>query len=341
MQNIEVLQERIKNISTLEELEELRVHLLGRQGEITILLKNLNVLPVEERRKRGNELNNFKNEIEDFLNNRKTEIEEGVLNSKLKNEAIDIFLPPFSLPMGRLHILSIVYKKVEEVLGSLGYEVVEGPEIESDYYNFEALNMPVHHPARDMWDTFYFENGLLLRTHTSPVQIRTMQSRQPPIKIIAPGKCYRRDNPDASHSPGFHQLEGLYIDEGVSLSHLKGTLEFFARAMFGPYQEVKLITSYYPFVEPGLEVSLKCVICKGKGCITCKYSGWLEILGAGMVHPDVLSRQEIYPDKYSGFAFGIGIDRVAMLMYGIKDIRSFLENDLRFLNQFKAILEET
>lgn len=339
MLSLDKLQDRIQDSSKLEELEELRINLLGRQGELTLLLKSLKDLPADQRKIRGEELNNLKKRIEELIKIRKLQLEEEAMDSRLKEESIDVFLPPFSLSYGRIHILSRVYRKLENVFKSLGYEVVKGPEIESDYYNFEALNMPSNHPARDMWDTFYLENGFLLRTHTSPVQIRTMKNQKPPIKIVASGKCYRRDNPDASHSPAFNQLEGLYVDQGVSLSHLKGTLEFFARATFGPYQEIKLRTSYFPFVEPGLEVAVKCVICKGNGCATCKYTSWIEILGAGMVHPEVLERQNIDPNKFSGFAFGVGIDRVAMLMYGIKDIRSLFENDLRFLEQFKNYLD--
>ncbi|MBT9129927.1 MAG: Phenylalanine--tRNA ligase alpha subunit [candidate division WS2 bacterium] len=340
MINIKEIKKQLEQANSLCELEALRINLLGRQGVLNSYLKDLKNLPLDERKKRGEELNLIKEELECIISKKIEAINRSLLLERLKKDSIDPYLPPFPINIGRMHILNRVINKIIHVLERLGYEAVEGPEVETEYYNFEALNMPLHHPARDMWDTFYLNNGKLLRTHTSPIQIRAMEANKLPIKIIASGRCFRRDNPDASHSPIFHQIEALYIDKGVSFAHLKGTLEYFARSMFGREQKVKFILSYFPFVEPGAEVAVKCVICKGRGCITCKQTGWLEILGAGMVHPEVLERQNIDYKIYSGFAFGMGAERIAMLMYGINHIRHFLDNDLRFLNQFKYNLED-
>ena len=340
MIDINKIKKQLEQANTLDELEAFRINLLGRQGVLNSYLKDLKNLPIDERKKRGEELNLLKEELECIISKKIEAINYSLLLERLKKDSIDPYLPPFPINIGRMHILNRIINKIIQVLERLGYETVEGPEVETEYYNFEALNMPVHHPARDMWDTFYLNNGKLLRTHTSPVQIRTMESIRPPIKIIAPGRCFRKDNPDASHSPVFYQIEVLYIDKGVSFAHLKGTLEYFARSMFGREQEVKFILSYFPFVEPGAEVAVKCIICKGRGCITCKQTGWLEILGAGMVHPEVLERQNIDSKIYSGFAFGMGPERIGMLMYGVNHIRHFLDNDLRFLNQFKFSLED-
>lgn len=340
MIDIKKIKIQVEQSNTLGELEALRINLLGRQGVLNSYLKDIKNLPLDERKKQGEELNCLKEELECIISKKIESINYSLILEKLKKDSIDPYLPPFPINIGRMHILNRIINKIIQVLERLGYETVEGPEVETEYYNFEALNMPIHHPARDMWDTFYLNNGRLLRTHTSPVQIRTMESHKPPIKIIAPGRCFRKDNPDASHYPIFHQIEVLYIDKGVSFAHLKGTLEYFARSMFGREQEVKFYLHYFPFVEPGAEVAVKCVICKGRGCNTCKQTGWLEILGAGMVHPEVLERQNIDSKIYSGFAFGMGSERIAMLMYGINHIRHFLDNDLRFLNQFKFSLED-
>jgi phenylalanyl-tRNA synthetase alpha chain len=311
---------------------QIKAQFLGRKGELTILLREVKNLSEEERPCAGEILNRLKHEME-------SEIERSLLIASQKKkqksfkEKIDITLPGRRVPLGKLHPITQVLERVTEIFNNLGFEVAEGPEVEFDYYNFEALNIPKDHPARDMQDTFYITEDILLRTHTSPVQIRVMESRKPPVKIIAPGKVYRCDS-DVSHSPMFHQVEGFYVDRGVSFADLKGTLTIFAHKMFGEETAVRFRPSFFPFTEPSAEVDIQCVICQGKGCRVCSGTGWIEILGAGLIHPEVFRMVGYDPEEVSGFAFGMGIERIAMLKFGIDDIRLFFENDLRFLQQF-------
>ncbi len=321
----------IRGAGSPEELEQLRVKYLGRRGALTLILRSLGQLEPELRRVVGQEANQVKSALEAAL--------AGAL-SALKNAAraaaatgIDVTLPGRPFPLGHRHPLNRIMAEVCDIFLHLGFEAVEGPEVELDWYNFEALNLPPDHPARDMQDTFYFNDQVLLRTHTSPMQIRTMERRRPPVRIIAPGKVYRRDS-DITHSPMFHQVEGLLVDQGVTFADLKGVLTAFVHEMFGPEVGVRFRPSYFPFTEPSAEVDIECVICRGEGCRVCKITGWLEVLGAGMVHPAVFEAVGYDPETYTGFAFGLGIERIAMLKYGIDDIRLFFDNDLRFLQQF-------
>jgi phenylalanyl-tRNA synthetase alpha chain len=314
-----------------EELESLRVKYLGRKGALTQVLRSLKELPPEVRRPAGQEANRAKEALEAALDRALAALKEA--RGRGPGSVIDVTLPGRRPPLGRLHPLNQVMAEVCDIFLHLGFEAVEGPEVELDWYNFEALNLPPDHPARDMQDTFYFNDQVLLRTHTSPMQIRTMERRQPPVRIIAPGKVYRRDS-DITHSPMFHQVEGLLVDRGVTFADLKGTLTAFVHEMFGPEVSLRFRPSYFPFTEPSAEVDIECVICRGAGCRVCKITGWLEILGAGMVHPAVFEAVGYDPEEYTGFAFGLGIERIAMLKYGIDDIRLFFDNDLRFLRQF-------
>ena len=326
----EVLQE-IREPATLEDLELLRVKYLGRKGALTTILRGLGKLDPEERRRIGQEANRAKEALEAALDEAL-----GALKAAARRAAtptVDVTLPGRRLPRGRLHPLNQTMAEVCDIFLHLGFEAVEGPEVELDWYNFEALNLPPDHPARDMQDTFYFNDQVLLRTHTSPMQIRTMEARQPPVRIIAPGKVYRRDS-DITHSPMFHQVEGLLVDKGVTFADLKGVLTAFVHQMFGPEVGVRFRPSYFPFTEPSAEVDIECVMCGGHGCRVCQATGWLEVLGSGMVHPAVFEAVGYDPETYTGFAFGLGIERIAMLKYGVDDIRLFFENDLRFLRQF-------
>lgn len=318
-----------------DQLNQVRIRYLGKKGELTAILRGMGKLAPEDRPVVGREANRIRDEIEAELEHRQRELEAQELSRRLEAEAIDVTLPGYPVQPGRAHPISQVLERVEEIFLGMGFEVFEGPEVEFDYYNFEALNIPPEHPARDMQDSFYFTSNILLRTHTSPGQIRVMQKMAPrlPVRVIIPGKVYRRDD-DATHSPMFHQVEGLLVDEGITFGNLKGTLLAFARQMFGPGQQIRLRPSYFPFTEPSAEVDISCIICGGAGCRTCGNSGWLEILGAGMVHPQVLANGGYDPERVSGFAFGMGIERIAMLKYGIDDLRLFFENDLRFLAQF-------
>jgi phenylalanyl-tRNA synthetase alpha chain len=315
------------------ELEQARVRFLGRQGALTQLLRSLGRLPAEERPLVGAAANDAKRELETLLEGRVDEARARERRHQRERERPDLTLPGRRPPRGTLHPLTQVRDDIIAVFASLGFSVAEGPEIETDYYNFEALNLPPDHPARDMQDTFYFSADTLLRTHTSPVQIRVMQVQRPPVRIVVPGTVYRRDA-DISHSPMFHQVEGLAVDANVSMADLKGTLELFAREMFGAGSRIRFRPSFFPFTEPSAEVDVLCFACGGDGCRLCKGSGWLEILGSGMVHPQVLRNVGYDPEAVTGWAFGMGIERVAMLRYGIDDIRLFFENDLRFLKQF-------
>ena len=324
----------IKTAVSLDQLEGVRIKYLGRKGILTSVLKRLKELPLEQRPKAGAEANQLKEEIERSIEKRRLVFQSQLQQERFRSEKIDVTLPGKKRPLGRLHPITQVIEKSVDIFVGLGFTVALGPEIESEYYHFEALNMPPEHPARDMWSTFYVTDNLVLRAHTSPVQIRVMEQNDPPVRIISVGRCYRRDPFDPSHSPVLHQIEGLYVDECVSFGDLKGTLEVFVEKMYGEDVGVRFVPSYFPFTEPSAEVKISCVICRGKGCKVCKQSGWLEVLGCGMVHPSVFKAVGYDPDKYSGFAFGMGIDRIAMLKYRIDDIRLFYENDLSFLEQF-------
>lgn len=319
---------------TEKEIEELRVRFLGKKGELTAILKQMGSLSAEERPIMGQLVNEAKQKTEELINKKKSEIKEKATQLKLKAETIDITMPGKAVKTGGLHPLNTVLDDMIDIFQSMGFDVVDGPEVETDHYNFECLNVPADHPARDMQDTFYLGENLLLRTQTSAAQIRTMENRKPPIRVICPGRVYRADEVDATHSPVFHQIEGLVVDKGITMCDLKGVLEQFAHEIYGPETNVKFRPSFFPFTEPSVEVDVTCSECGGKGCRVCKGSGWIEILGAGMVHPRVLKSCGIDPDEYSGFAFGIGLDRLTTTRYKISDIRLLFENDKRFLEQF-------
>jgi len=324
----------IEAASDIAALEELRVSYLGKKGALTGLLKNLVQLSAEERPKAGAEINAVKQQLNEQLNARKASLQGAALAAQLAEEAIDVTLPGRRAETGSLHPITRTIQRMETFFSSMGFEVVEGPEIEDDYHNFEALNIPAHHPARAMHDTFYVDDTHVLRTHTSGVQVRTMEAQQPPIRVICPGRVYRCDS-DLTHSPMFHQVEGLLIDETSNFGHLKGLLEDFLHAFFERDDlSVRLRPSYFPFTEPSAEVDIQCVKCSGAGCRVCSHTGWIEVLGCGMVNPKVLEMSGIDPDKYRGFAFGMGVERLSMLRYGIGDLRLNFDNDLRFLAQF-------
>lgn len=335
IEDITSLKDRaLKELDTLQDIQELenfRVKYLGKKGEITQALRLLKDLPLEEKKRLGSELNELKSYLERVLSERKREL---LLAEEDKESLIDLTLPGRKSAQGGLHPLTQVIDEICETFLRLGFEIVTGPEVESDYYNFTALNIPIWHPARDMQATFYLKNGALLRTHTSPMQIRAMLERTPPLRIIAPGKVYRCDA-DVRHSPMFHQVEGLMVDDRVSLSDLKGILSYFAREIFGQATKVRFRPSYFPFTEPSMEMDISCVICEGRGCRVCSHTGWLEILGAGMVHPEVLKAVNYDTSKWQGFAFGLGVERIAMIKYEIDDIRLFFENHLLFLESFR------
>lgn len=323
----------IATASSIEQLQDIRISLLGRKGELTALMKGLGSLSVAERPIVGQLVNTVRADIESALGTAIESAEEKVIAARLQSERIDTSLPGRRPQKGTKHPVSLVIEEICSIFAGLGFAVAEGPEIEHDWYNFEALNFPPEHPARDMQDTFFVENDMLLRTHTSPVQIRTMLKQKPPVRIIAPGTVYRCDS-DATHSPMFHQIEGLMIDAGVTFGDLKGILTVFTNQLFGQKTGVRLRPSYFPFTEPSAEVDIACVMCGGRGCRVCKNSGWLEILGAGMVDPEVYRHVQYDAESISGFAFGMGIERIAMLKYGISDMRLLFENDVRFLGQF-------
>ena len=323
----------IATASSVEQLQEIRISLLGRKGELTALMKGLGALSAEERPIVGQLVNSVRDGIETALGAAIESAHEKHIADRLQSERIDTSLPGRHPQKGTKHPVSLVIEEICSIFAGLGFAVAEGPEIEHDWYNFEALNFPPEHPARDMQDTFFVENNMLLRTHTSPVQIRTMLKQKPPVRIIAPGTVYRCDS-DATHSPMFHQIEGLMVDTKVTFGDLKGILTVFTNQLFGQKTGVRLRPSYFPFTEPSAEVDIACVICGGKGCRVCKNSGWLEILGAGMVDPEVYRHVQYDAENISGFAFGMGIERIAMLKYGISDMRLLFENDVRFLRQF-------
>jgi phenylalanyl-tRNA synthetase alpha chain len=320
---------------TVQELNDAKVKFLGKKGELTTILRSTGQLPHEERPLFGKLVNEVRDELELLWLKREQDLFNAEEKQRLLAEGLDITLPGRTIERGTIHPITRVIDETKKIFMHMGYEIVEGPEIEWDYYNFEALNIPPDHPARDMQDTFFIAEKLLLRSQTSPVQIHTMESKQPPIRILAPGKVYRSDS-DITHSPMFHQVEGLVVDRGITFADLKGTLQLFAERMFGPHTKIRLRPSYFPFTEPSAEVDVSCIICKGEGCRVCKDTGWLEILGSGMVHPHVLSQVGYDPKEVTGFAFGVGVERMAMLKYGIHDIRLLFENDIRFLQQFTS-----
>ena len=315
-------------------LEEIRVKYLGKKGELTTILRGMGSLSPEERPVVGKLVNEAKGEVEAKLEEVGTAIKTKEKNAKLASEVIDISLPGKKQVIGKRHPLDLTLERMKEIFISMGFSIEDGPEVELDHYNFEALKIPKDHPARSEQDTFYINDNIVLRTQTSPIQIRTMENQEPPIKMISPGKVYRSDAVDATHSPIFYQMEGLVIDKGVTFADLKGTLELFAKKMFGDKVVTKFRPHHFPFTEPSAEMDATCFVCEGKGCRVCKGSGWIEILGCGMVHPNVLRNCGIDPEVYSGFAFGFGVDRMVMLKYGIDDIRALYESDMRFLNQF-------
>ena len=331
----QVTEEAVRKVNDIEALNEIKVKVLGRKGELTNLLRGLKDLSGESKAEAGKTANDIKNLLENMIEEKAGDIKTREMDRKLLEERIDVTLPGLPLQTGGIHPISRVTREIQNIFIGMGFTVAEGPEIESDYYNFAALNVPKDHPARDMQDTFYINEEMLLRTHTSPVQVRTMEKLAPqiPVKIIVPGKVYRKDD-DATHSPMFNQVEGLVIDEHITFGDLKGTLMMFARQIFAEDVKVRYRPSFFPFTEPSAEMDISCVICKGDGCRVCSHTGWLEILGAGMVHPQVLINGGYDPEKVSGFAFGMGIERIAMLKYGINDLRLFFDNDKRFLTQF-------
>ncbi len=317
-----------------EELEQLRAAYLGRSSRLRAIFESLGQLAVERRREVAAPANRLRQELERELESRHNQIQDALDQSLGQTEMMDLTAPARPLGQGRLHLVTQIEREVVEVLARLGYSVVYGPELETDYYNFEALNIPKGHPARDTQDSFYFSDDQLLRSQTSPVQIHTMENTRPPIRVIAPGRCFRRENLDATHLASFYQVEGLAVDVGIDVSHLKGTLQYFAEAIFGGERRIRLRPDYFPFTEPSFEVAVSCGLCGGSGCRGCGGSGWLEIMGAGMVHPAVLRRGGIDPTVHSGFAFGMGLERIAMLKHHLDDIRLLYENDLRFVLQF-------
>lgn len=333
-QILSTAEDEIKQATKVQALEQIRTRYLGKKGQLTEYLKSLGNLPAEERPKVGQAVNVAKKQLEAVFAEREQSLSQAEIAAKLAAETIDVTLPGRGEQLGSMHPVTRTRERIEAFFKQVGFQIAEGPEIEDEYHNFEALNIPESHPARAQHDTFYFDNRLVLRTHTSPVQIRVMKEGKPPFKIIAPGRVYRCDS-DVRHTPMFHQVEGLVIDENASFAELKGLIHDFLQHFFEtPHLAVRFRPSYFPFTEPSAEVDIQCVNCKGKGCRVCSHTGWLEILGSGMVHPNVLKAVNIDPEKYQGYAFGIGIDRLAMLRYGIPDLRIIFENDVRFLEQF-------
>ncbi|OMD58572.1 phenylalanine--tRNA ligase subunit alpha [Paenibacillus odorifer] len=330
---------KLQEVMDPQVLNDLRVKYLGKKGELTEVLRGMGGLSAEERPVIGQVANQVRSAIEEIIGAKQEAFQEQETQQRLQAEKVDVTLPGRRMQQGGIHPLSRVVQEIEDIFIGMGYRVAEGPEVETDYYNFEALNLPKNHPARDMQDSFYLTDDLLMRTQTSPVQIRTMQAMngEDPVKIICPGKVFRRDDDDATHSFQFHQIEGLVIGSNIRMSDLKGTLQQFVQEMFGPNTGIRLRPSFFPFTEPSVEVDVSCFKCGGDGCRLCKQSGWLEILGAGMVHPNVLKMGGYDPAEYSGFAFGMGVERIAMLKYGIDDIRHFYSNDMSFVKQFKGV----
>lgn len=333
------VKDEIAKSSSLEQLEKIDSQYIGRKGEITLVLRSLSEQPIEYRREIGKAANVVSNELKALVEIKRKELEKAVLSEKLEKEKIDITLPPGKTQSAHFHPLVQVMYEIVDIFAAMGFQVATGPEIETDYYNFEALNMPQGHPARGMWDTLYLniqskqQGQCLLRTHTSPVQIRVMEKTKPPLRIVVPGKVFRHEASDATHGSIFHQIEGFAVDEGITFADLKGTLISFAKKMFGENVKVRFRPSYFPFTEPSAEMDISCAICQGAGCRVCKDNGWLEMLGCGMIHPNLFRAVGYDTEKYTGFAFGIGVDRFAMFKYGIDDLRLFYENDVRVLRQ--------
>jgi phenylalanyl-tRNA synthetase alpha chain len=325
--------DEIQRCTSIEDLEQIRVRLLGKKGAITEQLKSLGAMPADVRKAAGANINEAKNSLTAALDQRRAALEAEKLEQQLASDSIDVTLPGRGQYGGGLHPVTRVRRRVEQIFRNAGFSIEDGPEIEDEWHNFEALNIPANHPARAMHDTFYFGDGRLLRTHTSPVQIRAMRGRQPPFRVIAPGRVYRNDS-DMTHTPMFHQVEGLVVDEGITFANLKAVLHGFMRALFEKDVKMRLRPSYFPFTEPSAEVDISCVACGGAGCRVCKNTGWVEVAGCGVVHPNVLRAVDVDPERYTGYAFGMGIDRLTMLRYNVNDIRLYFENDLRFLKQF-------
>lgn len=332
---LEEAKDQIVKAANLFETEDLRVKFLGKKGQLTELLRSMGKMDPEERKEFGKEANNVRAELEGMLESKFAELKHAFKNIQFKAEKIDVTEPGVKIKLGVKHPLTITIEEISRIFMSMGYSIAEGPEVETVFNNFDALNAGANHPSRDMTDTFYITETTLLRTQTSPVQARTLMKENPPIKVISPGRCFRCDTPDATHSPMFHQVEGLLVDEGVNMADLKGTLDSFAKQMFGSKTKTKFRPHHFPFTEPSAEMDVSCFKCGGKGCRVCKGSGWIEILGCGMVHPNVLSVGHVDTEKYTGFAFGMGVERIAMLKYEVDDIRLFYENDMRFIQQFK------
>ncbi len=324
----------IKSASGLKDLEDLRIKYLGKKGDVTQVLKNMKDLSAEERPLIGKIANDVREEIESLLEASKEDKKAYEIQAQLQNESIDVTMPSKVTKRGHKHPINVALDEVIDIFLGMGFKIAEGPEVETVYHNFDALNAPIDHPSRSLSDTFYITEDMILRTQTSPIQVRTMKNQKPPIKIIAPGRCFRNDEIDATHSPMFHQIEGLVIDKNITMADLKGTLDMFAKRLFGSQTKTKFRPHYFPFTEPSGEVDVSCFKCGGEGCRFCKGSGWIEILGCGMVHPNVLKECGIDPTEYNGFAFGMGLDRVTMLKYEIDDIRVLFENDIRFIKQF-------
>ncbi|HAG93494.1 MAG: phenylalanine--tRNA ligase subunit alpha [Pseudomonadales bacterium] len=338
MENLQsILQQALAAVANAESvagLDQVRVHYLGKKGEITGQLKTLGKLAPEERKAAGADINRVKEQVQEAIKDRQAFLQDQAMQQQLASESIDVTLAGRNGAVGGLHPVTRTLQRIETFFASMGFQVVEGPEIEDDFHNFEALNIPGHHPARAMHDTFYFDAGTLLRTHTSPVQVRTMESTEAPYRIICPGRVYRCDS-DLTHTPMFHQVEGLLVDTDITFADLKGILAEFLRDFFEKDLDVRFRPSYFPFTEPSAEMDIQCVMCDGRGCRVCSHTGWLEILGCGMVHPKVFEHVNVDSEKYTGFAFGMGVERLTMLRYGVNDLRLFFENDLKFLRQFQ------
>ena len=326
---------RLEEAQDIQDAEEVRIKVLGKKGQLTGILKSMGGLSPDERKELGMQANKVKGEIEAMLDKTFEQLREKAQEAKFKSEKIDVTEPGKEYKLGTKHPVTITIEEISKVFKSMGFTLTEGPEVETVYNNFDALNAGPNHPARDWTDTFYINDQVLLRTQTSPVQVRTLKAQKPPIRVFSPGRCFRCDTPDATHSPMFHQVEGLVVDEGITMADLKGVLDSFAKQMFGEETRTKFRPHHFPFTEPSAEMDVSCFKCGGKGCRVCKGSGWIEILGCGMVHPSVLEVGGIDTEKYTGFAFGLGVERVAMLKYGIDDIRLLYENDMRFIEQFK------
>lgn len=332
---LEEAKEQLQQAASVSDVDEIRVKLLGKKGKLTEILRGMGKLSPEERKTTGQMANSVRSEIEGLLECRFADMKAAAKEAKFKLEKIDVTEPGKEVTLGVKHPLTITIEEISKVFMSMGFSIAEGPEVETVFNNFDALNAGPDHPSRDMSDTFYITEDILLRTQTSPVQVRTLMKTKPPIKVISPGRCFRCDTPDATHSPMFHQIEGLVVDEGITMADLKGTLDSFAKQLFGTETRTKFRPHHFPFTEPSAEMDVSCFKCGGKGCRVCKGSGWIEVLGCGMVHPHVLKVGGLDTEKYTGFAFGMGVERAAMLKYGVDDIRLFYENDMRFINQFK------